>query len=310
MPQRYRRLVETSHSLVSSDSAFQRRARLMQSLWREERGYPIGEHRGVPLGSRLAMPWAEETLANYLTDTICNVVRTEALIPGRDPDRLFGYPRIVNDLLSSQPLCFNLFSELQQNLALASLVFADLTFGRTNRVTQIAFEYSPGRRDLCYTADASAFDVYMEYLTPAGAAGFFGIEVKYHESLQNSAARHRSRYDEVAAAMRCFRGDALESLREKPLQQIWRDHLLAGSILQHGNRFSEGCFVFLYPKDNLHCSQAVQAYRQCLTSYDTFMVWTLEKVYETLKQHTDAGWVTAFFDRYLDFSRVDRLIAG
>ena len=77
------------------------------------------------------MPWAEETLANYLNNTIRQVVRHEVMEKPQDGQRkLFGHPRIFNDLLSSQPLCFNLFAELQQNLPLASNVFDSLTLGR------------------------------------------------------------------------------------------------------------------------------------------------------------------------------------
>lgn len=113
-------------------------------MWREERGYPIGLHRGNPLGSRLAMPWARETLGNYLTDAIRAVVRHEVFDPSTSAGKLYARPRIFSDLLSSQPLCFNLFAELQQNLELASAVFHTLTAGRIAQVTAIEFEYSPG----------------------------------------------------------------------------------------------------------------------------------------------------------------------
>jgi hypothetical protein len=58
---------------------FQKRARLLQSLWRENQGYAIGtkDNSTELLGSMLAMPWAEETLANYLTPSIQQVVREE-----------------------------------------------------------------------------------------------------------------------------------------------------------------------------------------------------------------------------------------
>lgn len=293
---------------IASDSAFQRRARLMQSLWRDVQGYPIGEHRGTPLGSRLAMPWAEDTLANYLTETIREVVRREVFGRRGDQQKLFGYPRIVNDLLSSQPLCFNLFGELQQDLPLASCVIADLTQGRASEVTRIEFEHSPGRGDLAYTGDASAFDVFIEYRTPAGGIGFLGVEVKYHENLQNPAARHRPRYDEVAEAMGCFRQDAWAALREKPLQQIWRDHLLAGSLLMRGEH-DEGQFVFLSPQENTHCAQAVTAYQACLTRQESFANWTLEAVCDALQRHSDAAWIAMFTDRYLNFAKVAAIAA-
>ncbi len=303
-------LAQRYQAYVASDSYFQRQARVMQSLWRDEQGYPIGLHREISLGSRLAMPWAEETLGNYLTETIRDVVRREVFSPKRSQEKLFGYPRIINDLLSSQPLCFNLFGELQQDLSLASQVFADLTKGHIRQVIRIEFEYSPGRGSLDYTGDASAFDVYAEYLTDAGAAGFLGIEVKYHENLQNPAARHRSRYDEVATLMGCFSEDAHEALCRKPLHQIWRDHLLVGSLLHQEPRFAEGRFVFLYPQANIHCAQAVTAYERCLSERETFLPWTLETVHAALKRNTSAAWVQEFYLRYLGFAKLARYIAS
>jgi hypothetical protein len=103
-------------------SSFQRRARVLQSIWREEQGLHCGTHRGVPLGSRLPMPDARETLADYLTDTIRNIVRNEVIDKKETHGKLYGATRIFNDLLSSLPLCFNLFGELGFDLKLASSV--------------------------------------------------------------------------------------------------------------------------------------------------------------------------------------------
>ena len=152
-------LLRSHHVWVASDNVFQKNVRLRQSLWREERGYPIGLHRGIPLGTRLPMPEAKEQLWNYLSDGIREVVRAEVLNPRRDQGKLFAQPRIFNDLLSSQPLCFNLFSELKSNLALAGQVLHRLAPTRIKAVRRIEFEHSPGRSDQRYTADRSAFDV-------------------------------------------------------------------------------------------------------------------------------------------------------
>ena len=289
-------------------SDFQRRARTLQSIWREEQGYPMGVHRGRkgerPLGSRLPMPWARETLANYLTETIRQVVRSEVLDRRKSLGKLYGQPRIFNDLLSSQPLCFNLFGELQQDLSLATSVFRSLSFGRVREVTGIEFEYSPGRGDPRYTGDRSAFDVYATTRTPEDGRGFVAIEMKYHENLRGVAAPHQPRYDEVAGTMGCFEGDHLRRLRSQPLQQIWRDHLLAG-IHQHVDGFDDGFFAFLYPRDNPHCADAVRAYGECLSDADSFAPWTLEQVGAAIEQHTQAEWISLFADRYLNFDKLD-----
>jgi len=293
-------LAEEYHAMVPGDRPFQRRARVLQSLWRAEQGYKAGTHRGRLLGSRLPMPWAEESLANYLTDAIRAVVRHEVT---PEAQGLYAYPRIYDNLLSSQPLCFNLFAELQQDLTLATAVTRDLMGDRVQEVTAVRFEYSPGRGDPRYTGDNSAFDVYLEFSGSAHTRGFMGVEVKYHESLQDREAKHRPRYDIVAEAMGCFHRRKLATLEKRPLQQLWRNHLLAGS-LQQADGFDEGISAFLYPKDNLCCANAAENYRGCLARQNSFAVWTLEGVAEALKRHTSSAWVDVFVDRYLDFGKL------
>lgn len=282
---------------IPSDNPFQREARLLQALWRERNDLPIGDHRGRPLGSRLAMPFAEQSLANYLTDGICEVVRAEVLDATASAGKLFARPRIFNDLLSSQPMCFNLFGELQRDLDLATRALQALEPG-LERVTAIGFEHSPGRGDAAYTGDRSAFDVFVEYEATDGANAFLGIEVKYHESLGDQPSSHKRRYDELAALMGCFDAAAMPRLKAKPLQQIWRDHLLAGSLVTAGD-FERGRFAFLYPSGNVRCASAVADYASTLTDSTSFAAWTLESVVEAIAATSDAAWIRAFSERYL-----------
>ncbi len=298
-------LARQYHAYVESDgSGFRRAARVQQSMWRESMGLPIGEHRGNPLGSRLPVDYAKDTLANYLTTNIQRVVQGE--LSSSSDERLFAVPRIYNDLLSSQPLCFNLFGELKADLGLATAAFKMLRPGAVKTVRAVEFEYSPGRSDARFTADRSAFDVFVEYEAPDGFLGFFGIEVKYHENLKDPPALHRARYDQVAAAMECFRQEALPALQASPLQQIWRDHLLAGSM-QQALDYREGVFVFLYPAANVHCRSAVQRYSDALKDRRSFESWTLEEVVGILSIVTPGRWVRDLRKRYLDLG-VDRMV--
>ena len=298
-------LARRYHVYVASDgSGFRRAARTLQSVWREKKGYPAGEHNGRTLGSRLPADFAKESLANYLTPTIREVVRTE-LSSSSEQGRLFAVPRIYNDLLSSQPLCFNLFGELVADLDLATDLFRFLRPAAVEKVTAIRFEHSPGRGDPRFTGDRSAFDVFIEYRHQSGGHGFFGIEVKYHEDLAGKPAEHRPRYDEVAQTMGCFCPDTWPRLRESPLQQIWRDHLLAGATKSELG-YEDGVFVFLYPSCNTHCKSAVDRYQETLTDMGTFEVWTLEAVVNALRKISRAPWTEAFHQRYLDFSALER----
>ncbi|NOY94456.1 MAG: hypothetical protein GXP55_25040, partial [Deltaproteobacteria bacterium] len=149
------------HVWVEGDNRFQRRARLLQALWREDQGLPIGEHRGLPQGSRLAMPRPEQRLEAYVTPNIRELVKREVVAGDKSAGKLYGRPRIFENLLSSQPLCFNLFGELAVDLDLASAVFRRLLPARVASVEAIEFEWSPGRGDPKYTDDNSAFDVFV-----------------------------------------------------------------------------------------------------------------------------------------------------
>lgn|GEM_PF-1237199 len=259
---------------------------------------------GAPLCSTIDLGHARATLANFLNETIRGVVGHEVLGPGRDPDSLIEPDRFLGNLLSSQPLCFNLFGELARDLDLATRVLKAIMPGRIGRVIEIKFEYSPGRGEEGYTGDRSAFDVFVRYESETQRRGFLGIEVKYHEALKDKAAPHRPRYDELADAMGCFPLDR-SALKDKPLQQIWRDHLLAGALVGGGLGYDEGTFVFLYPCDNDACTRALAAYRAQLTSDATFATWTLEDV---VAAQRDAGApaASALAERYLDWAAVER----
>ena len=300
-------VLERHRVLVRTDNAFQRRARLLQALWREERGLPIGKHRGRDLGSRIEAAQARESLSNFLTDGIRQVVEHAVLGAGRTEDQLIDEDRLFSNLLSSQPLCFNLFGELARDLDLATRVLRAQAPERVKRVTAISFEHSPGRSDPRFTGDRSAFDVFVTYESPAGKRGFLGIEVKYHEALGDPAASHRPRYDELADVMGCFVVDRA-ALKEPPLQQIWRDHLLAGALVSANVGYDEGAFVFLAPEGNLACRRAIEQYRKHLTTEATFASWTLEDLVRPFDRSNEPAWIADLVDRYLAFERVDACV--
>jgi hypothetical protein len=306
-----RDVLDAHHVAVSGDRPWQRRLRLLQSIWREEQGLPPGAHPrgaddGQPLGSRLALPEAERHLSNYLTDTIKQVAREELDSTGTRADgKLFSKPRIYDDLLSSQPLCFNLFGELKADLDLATALGRHLWPARVDRVTRMEFEHSPGRGDETYLGNRTAFDVYLEHTTLDGGEGFVGIEVKYHESLEVSAAGNRERIHQVARESGIFAAASLAELSSPPLQQVWFDHLLALSILQaDADRWAgSGLFVFLHPVANVASYRVVDRYERLLLDRSTFQRLTLEEVVAALLLVDGRPWVDAFRHRYLAYQR-------
>ena len=213
------------------------------------------------------MPSAERDLSNFLTDTIRGVVRETLGAESTAREcKLFSAPRIYEDLLSSQPLCFNLFGEMKADLGVATAWARHLWPVRVDRVTRLEFEYSPGRREPRYLGNRTAFDVYLEHTVPGGGEGFIGIEVKYHEGFEVDAAENRGRVLDVARASGVFSDEAISALQVPPLQQVWFDHLLALSMLEaEADRWgTNGLFVFLHPVANEACYRVIGDYERTL----------------------------------------------
>jgi len=198
-----------------------------------------------------------------------------------------------------------LFGELKADLAAATAWARHLWPARVHEVTRVEFEHSPGRRDLRYLGNGTAFDAYFEHSVPGGGEGFIGIEVKYHEDLTGRPGETRDRLQEVARVSGLFARESFPALRAKPLWQIWFDHLLALSMLQaEGQRWRDtGLFVIRHPIINEACHRAVAAYERHLLDHRTFQRLTLEDVVAAMQVTTGASWVEAFRQRYLDGAR-------
>lgn len=300
-------LKEKYHTNYPDKSEFAKKARLLQSIWREENDIPLKRK----YGNQLSHEQASAEL-NFLTPAIRKIVRdeiSENQKPDRKEKKVISKNRMYENLLSSQPLAFNLFGELSLNSDLASKVFDTLFPEKKIEVTKIQFEHSPGRKKPEYLNDNSAFDVFVEY-NGKNEKGFIGIEVKYAEVLYDKPASNEDKkYNEVAVKSGLFTDKGLEELNGMPvgLEQIWRDHLLALSIIQHKD-YDEGFFVYLYPKDNKRCSDCLNEYFNKLKSQtpDTnfFHPLEMEKLVDTIKQHASADWINKFYDRYLNFEKI------
>lgn len=275
-------------------------ARLLQSKWRIKKGFPE-----LKLGNSLEIEFAKTSKANYLTDNIKQLV-SDAVLNAKRDGAMISEPRIWNNLLSSQPLCFNLFGELHYDLDLATKFFQNLFPTRIDKVTSIKFEYSAGRKNTEYSGDHSAFDVFVEY-TKNNKKGFIGIEVKYSESLREETKekandtfnRHHKEYTRLTTD-KYFKTNAIEHVKQIPLSQIWRDHLLS---IAHLKDYDEGFFVFLFPKANIHCQNGINEYLKHLVSDKEeetgFYPRYLDDFIRTLRSIHHTDWTKELEERYL-----------
>lgn len=280
--------------LVPADAPWQAELRLRQARWREQLRLPAGTVGQRRLGSRLP---AGDTTGNFLTPAVARAVAAAR----EEPGALISAPRIFDNLLSSQPLAFNLFAELQQDLELAGRVGRVLWPDLVDVVESIRFEWSPGRSDPQFLGNRSAFDVAWLCRDSSGATTCVGIEVKYHEDMsQDPGSPDNPRYSAVAAASGAFRDPHEPALRALPLRQIWFDHLLALSMTGSGDGFvSRSRFVLLAPAINEAVNAVDVRYRRHLRDALTYERRTLEELSAVIKAATDAEWIDAFERRYL-----------
>jgi hypothetical protein len=273
-----------------ASTAWKRHARWRQAIWRQARGFPVGAHpyRGgdasAVVGSRMALDFAMSTGANFLTPGALAATRKRLSNP--EPHQMLSAERLWADLLSSMPLCFNLFGDLDgDSAAAARAVNAWWPAAPVGQVT-VRFEHSPGRRDPTLLANRSAFDVAFEIETGDRTRAIIGVETKYHEHAKREPRPRDAvlqHYIEVTGQSGEFREGWQAALIGTELQQIWLDHLLVLAMVQHpSRRWSWGRFVLVYPAENPSFARAVTAYRSVLReAAQTFEFRTIEGLLAT-----------------------------
>jgi hypothetical protein len=291
------------------DTRFRSAARLLQALWREDRGLPIGSYvnddgKRRKLGSRISEA-AGKTGGNFLTPEIAHTARREAAY--REIGALIDQERLGTNLLSSMPLTFNLLAPWGQALERASGYLIELLPAFTGAARQLLFEHSPGRGNSKFTGDYTAFDALLRYSDPQGRNGFVAFEIKYSESMREPMPELKPRHAELSEASGLFTDPAAAALRANPLQQLWREHLLAQNMIGNG-LYDEGYLVVIAPALNYHVQDAAEAYQAHLREPEDgkvrFVNLTLEDVIEVIRL-SDPAHADALHRRYCDFWRVD-----
>ncbi len=290
-------LLELHHCLEKVDlvpgevetTEFKRRARLHQALWREKRDLPRGtepyrptkKRPRRPSGSRLEIESAWENGRNFLSDAAREAVQYR--LAHAESQQMLDKDRLYADLLSSMPLCFNLFGPLWYDNAACQRAVSRWWPEAPSLAKEVRFEWSPGRAEPGrFIENRSAFDAAIVLEN----AGIIGIETKYHEHLKTEKlpnAERLARYRLISEQSGVFAPGALEKLEGKPLQQIWQDHLLTLSmVLQSDFECPWSKFVLVYPQANLSFAKGVAQYQDLLIDSSTFEARTIESLLEEM----------------------------
>lgn len=224
----------------------------------------------------------EKTQKNYLTS---NSYKTyaEAIQNNLDKSQMIEEKRAVNNLLSSQPLCFNAFGEMACDLHLAT-EFLKIIFPDTKNVTKMLFEYRPKE----YEIDHSAFDVAFIFETNDGKRILWGFEVKYTDSFSPVAKDRKEYVDTFAKNKEHFLG-AYDSYRTVEFNELFRNELIGRWCMN--NEFVDKVYTgFFCHQDDTAILSAAKHFQQTIKDgNNNFRILTYKDFLSSL-QKLDLSW--------------------
>jgi hypothetical protein len=185
-------------------------------------------------------------------------------------------------------------------------------------VTAIHFEHSPARRSAAFTNDGTAFDCCVWFVRKrrsrhAERRGVACMEWKYTEGLSDSASIAPGHYDPLAEASGLFAEPLHAALRVNPLQQLFREHLLAQAAVMHGH-WPSAVFASIAPAANDRVQRQADLYRAFLNptleGQVPFVHLTLEAFVDALARAGASQAAEMLAERYLDLGPVHELVAA
>jgi hypothetical protein len=289
--------------------------RELQSWYREHvLALPPGMHRREETEREVCSRLTHEDVArapylNFLVDSEIESLAVERLANVHRWGGIVNRDRLYRDLLSSQPLAFNLFGffkvEVPHNPdsaeGVALLQVLREVFGvDSDAVTKIWLEYAPPRNG--GSKSGSAFDCFIEYRRGA-KKGFVGIEVKYSEDLraQKPTLNNPEYRDLTEERGSGFKAGAADVLNEATTCQLWYNACLALRV-RNSAAYDEHTLVMTSVDDDEGAKAAVALVKDQLTDPDQLRWVGYGQIMDVCRRHNELdGWADHFYQRYLDF---------
>lgn len=294
------------------DSAFTRKCRLHQSRYRCEvlKQPECGPYRpgGYLVGSSLAN--GEQTGANFLDDA-ARACAWEKLAEKRlfNRDLTVEKHRLFNNMLSSQPMCINLFACLRLGIHLgdpcAAQVVAAMFKGQPIRhIDRLEIEMLPQPKE-DYISDKTAFDAALLFRTADRRPGLISIETKYTDKLGGNQGAAAKRQREIAHRMGLLSAAGRDWYASHSFDQVMRNLLLT---LVYGQKhgFAVAINYIIAPSEDVATRQLVTDLRARLASayQDSICFLSLEDLVARGRAVADARFrshLDRFHKRYLAF---------
>jgi hypothetical protein len=252
---------------------------------------------------------------NYAKDRVEHKKKYETI----EGDRLF------NNLLSSQPMAFNLFCPLRQMReespeTATKVIKAALPGYPIHIVTEVELEFIP-ENHMELTGDKSAMDAIIRFEDEQGKGGFIAIETKYSENLGTNVAYDRddngkkiprAKSIEAVKELQCFKLEEERLIIEgkKGLTQIYRNFLLSETYgLDKG---LQSYSIILAPKRHPSTKRELESLTNGLREEykNKIEEINLEDFVERTISVCPVGYATIFerfYDRYLNFDKLNNI---
>lgn len=295
---------------------FTHRCRLLQSLYREEIKEPMGngpwknsktqQINMIKNGEKSGKNFVDSYTFRYAKLRVARIKKNETI----------NEFRLFNNLLSSQPMAFNLFCPLMHMLkdghqelvtTLVCSVFPHLPIGQ---VTKIKPEYLHTNVEK-YLNDKTAMDAIIRYKDKEGRRCFIAIETKYTDVLGTKSAKDTKIQKAFIKQLGFFKPESEKALVEpkKPISQIYRNFLLS-ECYRIKERAHECHSIVLSPKDHPTTEKEVKSLQNELRPEYRYKIQALsledfvDRILAVCPPEYSSPFVW-FRHRYLDFSRVE-----
>lgn len=211
--------------------------------------------------------------------------------------------RCRHNLLSSQPMAFNFFGPLVEDLDAASAVLRQVLDDDALDVTDVRVEYAPEPAGE-YLDDRTAFDVFVEHVDGSGERGFVGIETKFSERFSQreyDSERYRALTERAGSPW----ASSPPELADQRWNQLWRNHLLVEAVRTHPDapHGTNGKLLVVHHPDDPSMGEAFARYRRFLRNDHDPLVLDLGDLIRCLRRAELGPGATRWIDdlerRYL-----------
>ena len=230
--------------------------------------------------------------------------------------------RLFNNLLSSQPMAFNLFCPLRQMCEESSetatkVIKAALPGYPIHIVTEVELEFIP-EKHMELTGDKSAMDAIIRFEDEHGKMGFIAIETKYSENLGINVAYDRDKDGkkipraksiEAIKELQCFKLEEERLIIEgkKGLTQIYRNFLLSETYGHKEGLLSYS--IILAPQNHRTTKKELESLTNVLRNEykDKIKQVYLEDFVNAIINNSPTEYRVVFerfYDRYLNFDKL------